>query len=328
MADKLETRWTHEDALKAYNPYREMFRESSAQVVRDVFGQYVKPSDRIVEIGSGLGELVNLVPEYKGQIQQTEQSPKIAEGNRTLNPDSNVKVANVYALPFEDEEFSVATGYSVFDTLANLEDALKEVGRILTPEGRFIHFLDLVASNNTIFVKYAEQGIVPFPAFTPGNDANGAFRLVPGRRAYGFLDNLHPQKRSLFTKYIDSPESCHELLDQPKLIHILRDLAKEVERLAPDAEVLRPNDSFYRNLEESLRREGYEIINSGTRDGIAIVQRNGRHRERPNINLFHNDTGYDRSRKDLQLAQELASDQVKVVSTLYTTVARKAQPSK
>jgi len=50
-----------------------MFREGSAELVKDVFGQHVRPQDRIIEIGSGLGELVTLVPEYEGQIQQTER---------------------------------------------------------------------------------------------------------------------------------------------------------------------------------------------------------------------------------------------------------------
>ncbi len=109
-------------------------------------------------------------------------------------------------------------------------------------------------------------------------------------------------------------------------IHILRDMAREVEKLAPDAEVLRPNDSFSRSLEESLRMNGYEIIESGKKDGIAVVQRNGRHSERSNINLFHNDVGFDRSKYEPQLVQELAPNQARVVSTIYMTVAQKTQP--
>src|SRR3989344_9255417 len=107
MEDKLETRWTEEDTLHSYNPYRELFREASADAVRQVFWRHVNSNDRILEIGSGLGELVKLVPEYGDSIQQTEQSPKVAEGNRVLNPGSNVMIANVYELPFEDCSFDV-----------------------------------------------------------------------------------------------------------------------------------------------------------------------------------------------------------------------------
>ncbi|MCH7568551.1 MAG: class I SAM-dependent methyltransferase [Nanoarchaeota archaeon] len=325
MTERLEDRWSDDTNFRKYfNPYREIFREASADLVSRTFADHVRTEDTILEIGSGLGELVMIAPKYAAQIQQTEQSPKIVESHQRLNPDSNVKVANVYDLPFEDLSFDVAIGYAVFDTLGNLDDALKEVGRVLSPNGKFIHFLDLVASCNTIFVKYAEQGIVPFPAFTPGNDASGAFRLVQRETARSFLNSLLPQKQDLFARYIENPESCYQLLYQDKHMHILRNMAKEVERLVPDAKVLKLNDIFTRDLEESLRRNGYNIIDSGTRDGVAIVQRNGRHRERSDINLFHNDNGFDRSRNDPQLAQELGSNQVKVVSTLYTTIAQKS----
>ncbi len=223
MADRLEDRWSDDTAFREYyNPYREIFREASADLVGRIFKSHVRPEDRVLEIGSGLGELVNLVPQYKDQIQQTEQSPQIVEIHKKLSPSSNVEVANVYDLPFKDGSFDVTVGYAVFDTLGNLDDALREVGRVLTPNGRFIHFLDLVASCNPIFVKYTKQGLVPFPAFTPGNDANGAFRLVQKERAYSFLGSLLPQKQGLFSKYIENPDSCHELLDQPKYTHIKR----------------------------------------------------------------------------------------------------------
>ena len=327
MEDKLETRWTHEDVLKSYNPYREMFREASSKVVRDVFGQYVKQSDKILEIGSGLGELVNLVPEYKGQIQQTEQSLRIAKVNKSLNPDSNIIVANVYALPFKDEEFDVVTGYSVFDTLANLEDALREVSRVLTPDGRFIHFLDLQACANTLHFKYKDSDFIGFPAIDDVGYSIGV-RLVQKDDARKLIDKINPRKQQLFNLYIDQPEKIHELIDTPQHRHILRDMAQEVQKHFPDAQVIEFNEFFFGNLESALRQSRYEIVEFGTRSGIAIVQRNGRHAERPNVNLYHNEVGFDRSKYDTTIAQELKPDQVKVISTLHIAVAKKAQPSK
>jgi ubiquinone/menaquinone biosynthesis C-methylase UbiE len=326
MEDNLETRWTHEDTINAYNPYREMFREASAQVVRDIFKEYVNPSDRILEIGSGLGELVNLVPEYKRQIQQTEQSPKIAEGNRRLNSASNVIVANVYALPFKDGKFDVVTGYSVFDTLANLEDALRECSRVLNPDGRFIHFLDLQACANTIFFRYKDSGYIGFPAIDDVGYSIG-LRPVPKNEVRKLIDMVDPRKRQLYIFYINQPEVVYELLvNNPQNRDILIDMAQEVQRYFPDAQVVEFNDFFFKNLESALRRTGYEIVESGTRNGVAIIQRKGRYTERQDINLYHNDVGFDRSRYDPTVAQELEPGQVKVISTLYITIAKKAIP--
>lgn len=325
MQDKLETRWTHEDTLKAYNPYREMFREASAEVVKDIFGQHIRPQDRIIEIGSGLGELVTLAPEYRDQIQQTEQSPKIAEGNRTLHLDSNVKVANVYDLPFQDGEFNLAVGYSVFDTLANLEDALTEVGRVLTPTGKFIHFLDLQACGNTLHFKYQDSDFIGFPAIDEIGYSVGV-RLVPKSETGKLVDKVDPRKKQLFDIYINQPEVGHELIDNPQYRHILMDMAQEIQKHYPDAQVIRFNEFFFGNLESALKQSGYKIIESGKRDGIAVVQRNGRHAKRPNINLYHNDVGFDLSKYDSDIVRELKPEQVKVISTHYVTVAQKAQP--
>lgn len=338
MEDRLETWWTHEDTLKAYNPYREMFREASAEVVRDVFGQYVKPEDRIIEIGSGLGELVNLVPEYKGQIQQTEQSPRIAQGNRTLNSNSNVIVANVYDLPFSDESFDVAVGYSVFDTLANLEDTLSEVGRVLVPEGRLIHFLDLQASANTLFQKYLKEGLVPFPFFELDERDSlyheQGFQLVERNRLGEIRKTLVRGTEPSFDFYVSDPEGQYVMIyNYPQGKAILYILSDFVKRSGIDCPKIKFNDVFKEQFESALIRGGYRIVQSDGKSGIAIVKRNNKHlgflrkgKHPENSNYFINETGKGFFIYDPQIEQEFGSDKIRVRSDLYTVVAQKAQP--
>lgn len=331
MEDKLETRWTEEDTLHSYNPYRELFREASADAVRQVFGRHLSSGDEVIEIGSGLGELIKIVPEYKGQIQQTEQSQRVVEGNRTLNPDSNVRVANVYELPFEDGSFDVATGYSSFDTLSNLGKALKEVGRVLRPNGRLIHFLDLQGSANTLFHDYSSQDVIPFPLFeldARDNLMHGVGLQLIQKEDIPKLRNSFISKHSglaeWFNAYVEKPEFMFvTAYNDPKYKPVLRmasDITKESE---VDSERVEFNEYFKNNLEKNLVQEGYEIIESKDIEGVAIVQRNGRHSQNSKVNVFHNDVGNDRSRYDSKLATELKPEEVKVISTLYTTVAKK-----
>jgi len=331
MVDRLEDRWTHEDTLKAFNPYREIFRTASAEVVMDVFRKHVKPQDRIIEIGSGLGELVALVPEYVGLVQQTEQSPQIVEGNRTLNPNSNVKVANVYDLPFQDGEFNLAVGLSVFDTLANLEDALTEVGRVLTPDGKFIHFLDILASVNTIFHRYESSDVVPFPLVEKDDKSEEWYvtglQLVDKKDLPKVRAIVDPRLGNYFDDYVKYPEFIFtEQFADPKFRLNLRYDSERVRESGVSVQQLRFNDDFRNLLEENLSRSGYKIIESGKKEGIVEVRRNGRHREYPQFNVFHNDVGDSRNRFDPSLSKRLGTDNVKVISTLYVTVAQKAQP--
>ena len=175
MTNRLEDVWKHEDILKGYDPYRERFRPASAELVREVFTESLPKQGRVLEIGSGLGELVKMSPEVRDRIQQTEQSTRIAAENKRLNNQSNIHVANAYRLPYRDGSFVAVVGYSVLDTLADLEAALRETGRVLTPNGKLIHFLDIQASLNTYLHKYSNSEFIPFPLFE--RLANGKFTL-------------------------------------------------------------------------------------------------------------------------------------------------------
>ncbi len=333
MQDYLTSGWNHENILTAFDPYRELFRVASSDLVRKVFRNHVSPQDRIIEIGSGLGELVTLAPDYRSQIQQTEQSQRIAEANKTLHPDSNVKIANVYNLPFSDGEFDVATGYSSFDTLENLEAALNEVGRVLTSNGKFIHFLDIEASANVLFHKYNGSSKIPFSLYEPdvitGKTCLSGIQLVDKndlpkvREAYfstdpflvKYFDHYIASPANLFTSQANNPEFQLNLYHDSKLVKSSGVAAQSVRFL----------DFFKDSIEESLSCSGYKLLESGKQDGYADVQRNGKYSNRPQFNLFHNDIGVDKSRFDSDLTRNLGANEIRILSTLYVVVAQKIQ---
>ncbi len=318
MEDRLEIRWNHEAVLLAYNHHRELFREASAKVVRDIFGKYVKPSDRIIEIGSGLGELVNLVPEFKEKIQQTEQSPRIAEHNKALNPDSNVKIANVYQLPFSDGEYNVVVGYSVFDTLANLESALTEVKRVLASEGKCVHFLDLQANGQVIFSKYQHSGLIPFPYHDKTVDGVQLIPTEDVQRAMLKMDSVQVDK---FQAYCQCPESGFVSLMKRQL---LVSFGQDATAIKTDRRtILDFNAFFFDNFKAALGQTGYEIREFGKQQRSIIMQRKGKQNLNPECNLFQNDIGLIQSRYDHILARDLNPNQVKVASTLSVIVAQK-----
>lgn len=331
MKDGLETRWTEQDTLNSYNPFRELFREASAEVVRETFAKYVQPNSKILEIGSGLGELVRLVPDYKPQIQQTEQNPKIAEGNKVIDPESNVRVANVYELPFEDGSFNTVTGFSSFDTFADLGKALREVRRVLRPNGNLIHFLDLQGSANTIFHEFSTTKVIPFPLYeidAKDNRISGrGVQLVDKRdinKLRGFFVSKHLGIAKWFDEYVKNPEFMFcTAYNNPGYRQVLRMASDWLKESGIDTQKVGFNEYFRKNVERNLVSEGYELIESGNNLGFVVVKRNSRHSHSPQTNLFHNKVGEDFSRYDSALARGLKPNEVKVVSELYTTVARK-----
>lgn len=318
---RMEDYWRSPEAIRAFEKHRQLFREASAKVVRKVFGQYIGDRDRILEIGSGLGELVNLVPEYKSRIQQTEQSEEIARENRKADPDSNIVVANVYNLPFSDHSFDIATGYSVFDTFVDLNGALREVRRILSLGGRFIHFQDIQPSPNTFFHRYASEDVVPFAFFERDNitskTALTGLQLVRRKD----LQKLRKEYASTglevyFDSYVNNPELHFSLgLNNPELLSVLYDDFKSVQKSGLAFHVVRFYEDFKSNLESSMAQTGYEIIESRKRNGVVVISRN--HRHDPRFNFFHNDLGTDKSEHMGRRTK------VKVSSTLYVAVARR-----
>ena len=157
-----ESKWTNIKTFELYENLRQYFRPANARIVRAVLTGYAGSKHSLLEIGSGIGELVQLVPEYKNQVQQTEISIEFAKAHKAKNPDSNIIVASAYQLPFAQHSIDAVVGYSVFDVFHNLIEAVKETSRVLRDKGYFIHFLDMQANNQTIIAKYQKNGPVPF----------------------------------------------------------------------------------------------------------------------------------------------------------------------
>lgn len=340
MSKRLEDKWKNEASIESYNPFRELFREGSSDIVRQVFGQHIRGSDRIVEVGSGLGELVRLVSEYEGQIQQTEQAERITRRNKELNLKSNVVVANVHTLRQDldsvsvSNPFEVAVGYSAFDTFDDLERAIRSLSDATVADGKIIHFLDMSASSNTFFHRYEPQGFVPFAFFevdnSTGKTSCTGLQLVrkedlPKVRAYFVAQKFGSQ--DYFDTYVTNPEHHFtQQLNEPTLINNLYYDSVYIKNSGVDVQVVRFNESFQNEFERALVNSGYQILESGKREGIATVQRNGRHSVYPQFNVFHSDVGLDKCRFDPSLVTELGSDKVKVIAEHYVVVAKKAQP--
>ncbi len=329
--DRLEDRWRDCTPFDAFEPWRQKYREASTSLVREVLGSYVQPKDKILEIGSGLGELAKLVPEYKARIQQTEQSPEVIAEHKARDKDSNIIQANVYALPFPNASFDRVVACSVFDTLEDLESALKEVSRVTTPKGKFIHFLEFQACANTFFHKYVPQGFIPFPYFEYNSIDNKwhhtGFHLVKREDLSQIQKKLVSSSLPLgkiFEIYCMKPEVYYcEMERNEKLKPAERQLSDSVRDCGIKAKIIKMDTEFQRGLESSLISAGYEIIESENKSGVAIVQRNGRHAQNPEYNLFHNDVGQDMSKYDANLAKSLKPGQVKTISTMYVVVAEK-----
>ena len=88
--------------------------------------QFDLSSSRCLEVGSGRGAFQDIVPDYTG----TDLSDVVAQ-----NYHKPFFTANAEDLPFDDDSFDAIWTITVLEHVPNPEKALREIRRVLKPEG-------------------------------------------------------------------------------------------------------------------------------------------------------------------------------------------------
>jgi SAM-dependent methyltransferase len=121
--------------------YGEIGRAQVLGKLRKALGGRLRSFDRALELGAGTGYFsLNLLK--GGVIEQatcTDISPgmvEVLEGNaRRLGLPVTAQVADAEALPFADGSFDLVLGHAVLHHLPDLDQAWREIRRVLAPGG-------------------------------------------------------------------------------------------------------------------------------------------------------------------------------------------------
>ena len=100
----------------------------------------LQPADRVLDLATGTGDLLfAAVPPaaFGVGLDVTHRMLQLARQRRT-DPRTPVVTADMLALPFPDSRFTVVTtGYGLRN-VPDLDQALREIHRVLTPGGRLL----------------------------------------------------------------------------------------------------------------------------------------------------------------------------------------------
>ena len=119
--------WGHKD-----------FYKNTAKVLN------LKPDDKYLEIGFGSGLFIKKYASHVARIAGLEYSEDMVKLASSINSDliksgkAEFKQGDVSALPWGDNEFSVVVGIETFFFWSEPETSLKEIFRVLAPEGRLV----------------------------------------------------------------------------------------------------------------------------------------------------------------------------------------------
>jgi hypothetical protein len=134
----------------------------------------------------------------------------------------------------------------------------------------------LVASPNTFFHRYGSQGIL-FPLFEE-DEIDGlmnttGLQLVKRSDLQKVKKILVHGMKGYFDFYCKNPELMYVTgANNPKYRHRLRMMSDFVKESGVEAKPVRFNEEFKRDLERSLERSGFELTESGKREGLTMVE--------------------------------------------------------
>jgi SAM-dependent methyltransferase len=104
---------------------------------RDAFLDEVLPAvgRATLEIGCGEGRVARDLTARGHRVTAIDASPSLVRAASAADPESVYRVANAEVLPFADASFDVVVAYNSLIDVQDLEAALREAARVLTPGG-------------------------------------------------------------------------------------------------------------------------------------------------------------------------------------------------
>ena len=93
---------------------------------------------RVLDAGMGGGRLVEALAEAGWTVTGSDVSPEMVELARRRVPGTTLVVAPIESLPFEDGSFDAVTALGVLEFAQDVDAALRELARVLRPDGRAV----------------------------------------------------------------------------------------------------------------------------------------------------------------------------------------------
>ncbi len=112
--------------------------DSYARYHRDQFFRILPPPGRrTIDVGCGEGRLSRDLAARGHSIIAIDRSPTLVAAARAADPAMDVRQADAAALPLDDASADLAIAFMSLQDIDDLEGAVREIARVLAPNGRF-----------------------------------------------------------------------------------------------------------------------------------------------------------------------------------------------
>ena len=98
----------------------------------------LKPPDRILEIGCGIGSVVHHLHQQGYSVKGTDISREAIQYGREKYPQIELEVQPAEQLPYPDQSFDVVLSFDLFEHIARIDQHVDQVHRVLKAEGLYL----------------------------------------------------------------------------------------------------------------------------------------------------------------------------------------------
>ena len=133
-----------------------------------------QPGERILDIGSGDGQLTQRIASTGAQVSGVDASPHMAASARSLG--LAVEVANAESLPHPDASFDAVFSNAALHWVRDHDAMLAGVHRVLRPGGRFV--AEMGGHGNIAAIRVALIAVLERHGF-PGREDNVNYYPTP-----------------------------------------------------------------------------------------------------------------------------------------------------
>jgi len=127
---------------------------------------YLKPTDRVLELGAGTSSTALLLAENAGSYVASDISPEmIAIGNEKLSETKlknlTIEVGTVTDFARKQAEFDVIMGFNLFHLAKRPEDVFEQIGSMLPVGGLFISKTPCLADESNVLKRLMFRLAIP-----------------------------------------------------------------------------------------------------------------------------------------------------------------------
>lgn len=289
--------WNNPDTLARIEEARYPTQRALGKIVSDVFRQYVHQGSSVFEVGAGLGFMKDLVPlEYHQSYISSDyniNNLRVGKKRRKLT----IQQAAASNLPLANDSTNCIVNMDAYDTLPNLQEAMNEAQRVLTPSGMFIHFQVNYPSDDTVWVDHPD--LIFFPARYDELQRRSSMVGVNKEdfeRGLGHLGKAPEPFRKIMEDFSQDPSGAYVRAESYPNPQVIVDLVHDLLDAMPIDKYYIPslNDYFKNKLGEKAIRAGLTIAESQFRGTSLRLPRSSSQLRHPQYNEFAIENGSSR----------------------------------